>query len=1843
MKPVQKRLKQASVRRSITARVAALLLLSSASIVAQAQQNLNFAVTVNPGATSPNATTVFPGELTSVRISLQNNGNTAITNASYNTSDSTVLPDSGSASLVVAGPGSTTCGGTVTAAQGSGSIAFSGLSIPANDECYVDVPLLARSTNGSGISLSYAIAAGEVAADGGANGSGGNQAYTVRAVSRPAVSKTFVGGSTLILGSNARTLRITVTNSDPNIGLSGIAFTDTFPIAGGSAIIEPTGTPASGSCLVGAAIAALTTGAAAGVDVSGVAVSAGSSCTIDIPVRGRQTDGNYEVSATNRIQASSFSSDQGLTPAGDATANVRVRSPLAVQKAFTPTVLASGEQGQFTVTLSNAANAPLTVASFTDDPIGAPAGGLSIASPADINNSCGGSEALAGGGSGFTVSGFDIPAEGSCTITVGFTGVVGSAETPVSYTNSVPEGALQVSSPTGIVSQAESATVIVADRLRVLKSRSPSNAAPGDAVNYSVTIQNFSSSTLASVSLQDTLQNGSTLLMGGIYEPSVTPACGPLATNGAATGDGSINFTLGTVPPRSAPGSAGSCTVSFWAMIDPDATSSTSNRIEAGGVCFTEGGGQVCNGGASNTVSIGFRSPVSFVKTIDGASGTSKLEGVPARLRLELRNFAAESLNSVVFSDTLPDDGPFQQLQVAAPANVSNSCGGTVTAVSGTSSVSVNSGTVPAVTGGGSPGVCAVEVDIVGPAGAYANTAEASGVRPNADGSSTNIGTLQDSATISYTPALDSSKLFTPASTSNGGLSTLELRFRNIDPSQPITGIEATDNLPAGMTVASPANAYSTCAGAPLINAVPGASTVSISGATLAPGSTCALLIDVVASGTSDWVNEIPPGGITADNGIVNSTTVTATLRYEPAGEPLISKSITPGTIAPGQTATLTVLITNDSAQDLTNLGLVDWFTVDGTEGATPNGMYLAPAPEATTTCVGGIVTGAAGATSLRLSGASLPAGEDCSFSAQVSSKIVDTIVNRIPRDAISTDQAATNSTTFAESSLSTTSDFGISKQFTPRVVGAGERSRLRIEFLNGADTAITSFSLTDNYPAGLVNAPTPNPITSCGAATVTLPDSGSIAIAGGSLGAAAGGTAASCFLEVDVVAATEDTYTNTIPANSAIVNGDPVAHPPATGELQVRQRIIVNKAFDGLTLDVGNPNGFSTGVASRLPGAVAPLAIRLQNPNTIALTEVTFTDTLPDDLVLAVPPNLSTDCTDGVVSGNANGRDITLASASLAQAGSPGDSCTVTVDVYSNLAGTYTNEIPEGDVTSFEGIDNAPGTQAQIVVSEPPVVRKEFLPPVTAPGISATLRIILENDNETPATLQADLVDTLPSSPGAMQLSDPLVLSLDPDCPALSVSAAANASSVAIDSGSVLPPGGCTITVDVTAPEPGDYLNVIPVGALQTSLGPNDRRAEATLQASTLGYIAGKVFLDNQTIPDGSFIPGDSSPLPGVALELRDGVDCAGPLLATTVTDTSGNYLFSGLNAGSYSVCQPAQPPETLNSVTTQGSIVPYAGSTGAPGVAGNPSATSSQITGITLGDNGNAGEVSGSPDNNFSEILPASVAGNVFFDASNDGIFDAGEPGIGGVTIELTGPVSRTTVTAANGSWGFSGLPPGNYTVREQQPGGWVDGLDQLGTVAGSPVGDDSLSDVFSGISLGPGSAGVNYNFGEIAPGTLQLTASAVCINDIPYVDYGLAGFSGSSAPAVTIRWITPDGRVAEERDGQPGTGRVLWPGASVDAGGNGTGWPGWAFVDGAWVQIPDDRRPELTFEVEFNPAGSVTVNYPPATPACAAQPEGTFRQEDIPTTPLWWLLLAALGLAALGMSRLALTRQG
>jgi hypothetical protein len=235
---------------------------------------------------------------------------------------------------------------------------------------------------------------------------------------------------------------------------------------------------------------------------------------------------------------------------------------------------------------------------------------------------------------------------------------------------------------------------------------------------------------------------------------------------------------------------------------------------------------------------------------------------------------------------------------------------------------------------------------------------------------------------------------------------------------------------------------------------------------------------------------------------------------------------------------------------------------------------------------------------------------------------------------------------------------------------------------------------------------------------------------------------------------------------------------------------------------------------------------------------------------------------------------------------------------------------------------------------------------------------------------------------------------------------------------------------------------------------------------------LSGTVFddLDN----DGVMDSGDLG-IGGVALDLYD--QATGTVVATTITQADGAYLFPDVPVGIYSLVQ-AQPAGYLDGKESAGTF---------GGIVDN-SQDCNTISGVQALIGGTIGS-----GYNFAEIQPSRIQGLVWEDFNDDGEVNYSEKAIEGVEVHLTGiddrgqAVDLIMTTDSQGIFEFTDLRPGIYALAEVQPAGFLDGQDSLGTVNGLLSGSAAVNDQFSGIALpGPGSDGVNYNFGERpAPG--------------------------------------------------------------------------------------------------------------------------------------------------------------
>ena len=195
-------------------------------------------------------------------------------------------------------------------------------------------------------------------------------------------------------------------------------------------------------------------------------------------------------------------------------------------------------------------------------------------------------------------------------------------------------------------------------------------------------------------------------------------------------------------------------------------------------------------------------------------------------------------------------------------------------------------------------------------------------------------------------------------------------------------------------------------------------------------------------------------------------------------------------------------------------------------------------------------------------------------------------------------------------------------------------------------------------------------------------------------------------------------------------------------------------------------------------------------------------------------------------------------------------------------------------------------------------------------------------------------------------------------------------------------------------------------------------------------GTIGDRIWVDADG--DGIQDPGEVG-ISGVTLTLYNDLDGNGvydTVSATTTTNAAGNYIFDNLAAGPYQVVvtQPAN--------TTQ---------TGDPDFPGTPVAVGNRDNRTTTPILVAPGDVYLNADFGYQRAAGTSgtIGDTVWFDADADGVIDAGEYGIQGVSVSLLQdtngngtreagePFISTRLTNASGIYSFTGVPAGSYLV--------------------------------------------------------------------------------------------------------------------------------------------------------------------------------------------------------------------
>ena len=292
---------------------------------------------------------------------------------------------------------------------------------------------------------------------------------------------------------------------------------------------------------------------------------------------------------------------------------------------------------------------------------------------------------------------------------------------------------------------------------------------------------------------------------------------------------------------------------------------------------------------------------------------------------------------------------------VATPNALTSTCGGIVTADSGTSSIELVSGVLAA---GDS---CTIAVDVTAlSAGVKNNITSEVGSTEGGPG-----GSAEAFLVVAAPPAVAPptfAKAFGKARIAVNGTTSLTFALTNPNPGSALTGLGLSDTLPAGLVVATPNALTNTCGGA--VTALPGNGRHRAGEwqPVLSAGS-CVITVNI--TGTTGGLKDNLTGAVSSNEG---GTGGTASASLEVIAPPTIAKAFGLASIPVTGTTTLTVTLTNPNATTaLTGVGFTD---------ALPAGLVVENPNGLASNCAG-TLTALAGSSSVALANGDLSSSVD--------------------------------------------------------------------------------------------------------------------------------------------------------------------------------------------------------------------------------------------------------------------------------------------------------------------------------------------------------------------------------------------------------------------------------------------------------------------------------------------------------------------------------------------------------------------------------------------------------------------------------------------------------------------------------------------------------------------------------------------------------------------------------------------------------------------------------------------------------------------------------------------------
>lgn len=724
--------------------------------------------------------------------------------------------------------------------------------------------------------------------------------------------------------------------------------------------------------------------------------------------------------------------------------------------------------------------------------------------------------------------------------------------------------------------------------------------------------------------------------------------------------------------------------------------------------------------------------------------------------------------------------------------------------------------------------------------------------------------------------APDFSKVFTPNTIGSGSVSTLVFTIDNITP-DPVSDIAFTDNMPAGVLLATPANVVSTCIGT--VTAVDGSSVVSFSDGQLASSNTCTITVDVTSSVVGTHTNT--SSSITSNAG--TGGTAIDDLTVDP-NLPGFSKSFSPSTIDLGGRSTLTFTFDNSAnSGNVTNLSFTDDF---------PIGLEVANPANASTDCLGAIFTAVSGAETVSFTGGFLTSGQTCTA-------IVDVVTTGTGALNNSTSELthSSGSSGKANAILNVSANsLYLQKEFVEDPIAAGDTVDLifTIENQSRSDSA-TGISFTDDLDAtlsGLVATALPQNNV-CGSGS-TLSGTGLLTLSGGTLA-----PEASCSFTVTLQvpgSAATGAYPNTTTNVMATVGGDTIIGSAGNDTLFVAPVPILTKTFIDDPVAAGDDVTLEFQITNSSPTQTA--------------TGIAFEDELTTFLPFPVSVTFSPDppCGAGssvsIISLGTDRQGIGLTNGSL----DPSASCTFTATITLPVglgSGSYLNTTTGIRATiDSADVEGAPATDTLEVVSAPRLTMSFTDDPVLA-GELVTLEFTIEHGEEEPG----DATNIAFTDDVEAVLSGLVAVDLPKNDVCGAGSQLSGTSLLSLTNGTLSPGDVCTFTAQLQMPSgdilPGMLTNTTSdLTAVVSGLAVTGFPATDDLLIGGLNF--SKQFADDPTIP------GDTVTLEYTIENESDTYDATGMFFTDNLTS-----VISGMQAVAPLPTNPCGAGSTLTGTT--------------------------------------------------------------------------------------------------------------------------------------------------------------------------------------------------------------------------------------------------------------------------------------------------------------------------------------